>query len=72
MRRIKTVTISLALLFLIIGMAWGSGQEDQAASEAEPVTLKLLRMGTQDIWVNYVRDFIARYEDKYPMSWLSH
>ena len=65
MRQTKTLTISLALLFITIAVAWGSGQEDQAAAE-EPVTLKLLRMGTQDIWVNYVRDFIARYEDKYP------
>ena len=65
MRQTKTLTISLALLFIAIAVAWGSGQEDQAAAE-EPVTLKLLRMGTQDIWVNYVRDFIARYEDRYP------
>ena len=57
--------IFLAVLFIILGnsIAWSNGQTETKSSD---VTLKVWRMGTQDIWVNYVRDFIGRFEENNP------
>jgi len=65
MRRMRVLVVSTVLLLLLTASVWSAGQGGTAA-DAEPVTVKLLRMGTQDKWVNYVRDFIGRHELAHP------
>ena len=59
--------IGIVIFVLLAGSltVWGAATQETTAT-AEPVTVKLLRMGTQDVWVNYVRGFIERFEEKYP------
>lgn len=56
------------LVFLLCSTAllWGGGTGEPKAAEQKPVTLKVLRMGTQEVWVSFVRDFIARFEKRNP------
>jgi ABC-type glycerol-3-phosphate transport system substrate-binding protein len=61
----KKVVFMIAFCLIISGsFAWAAGQGEENASSVQ--TLKFWRMGTDDVWVNYVRDFIGRYEENNP------
>jgi multiple sugar transport system substrate-binding protein len=63
----NSITKVFVVMFLLcsLTMIWGGAQSEKGAAE-KPVTLKVLRMGTQEVWVSFTRDFIARFEKRNP------
>ena len=59
----KSTLLTVLILLMCFSFVWSEGQAEKESSD---VTLKFWRMGTDDVWVNHVRGFIDRFEERNP------